>query len=1305
MQNWKILLNGKKSDFITITGIALLFLSMIVLNVRLIFQVISNQTEEIGKMQLENICYELENKIIDSKKAIRQVAEDTEFLLANGASEAELTNFFIQEKRKQIDSFNGTCFNTYMANKTLTIIPDFDRPETYKATERLWYTGAANNPGKIYITEPYIDAYTGNMCFTMSTILSDKETVVALDFTMEDIQKSILKMNANSNRTALIVGKDGMIIGYTDMNLIGENISKKLTNYEKILQKVIGNTTHKSFVAEIDGNSYTIFSNETSNGWYLIVRIDDWTFYNESYRQVITTIFISMVMLIVIVIFYLNGVKNRLETEKALRAKEDFLSSLSTELRTPLQKILHLSRVEVLNATTTPKEMAAQVRESALKLSDMLDNLFSFSNIVSGDSNSENYRKDDNTQEISNVSRAARFGIIAVLIFAVVISMFFCINSTINWGDTKMNREVDNYEYQLSNWVERHRSILGLCVNIILEHPELMEDYPSAVKYLDEIAKKYPEISVCYLANPYNEHQVIMNNGWESPDPNWRVENRPWYIETERSSSGFNVSAPYYDDQTGLYCVTFSQIVKDDNGEFLGIFAIDFFLDKLIHILDESYTSNSYAFLVDKDGIIISHPNQKYQMNTKTNTEIKNTEYAQVYSQEGEVFTLNDYKDMKMACLAKKNQISNFTVVVADNWWDIYGTTFNLGILFAVLLIICITAVIVLIDHLLKWQQTINRKLQAAAQDAILAGNAKFQFFAQMSHEIRTPMNAVLGMNELILRESNDKTILEYSENIQSAGKTLLTLINSILDFSKIENGQMKIVSARYETSTVINDLLSIASERASKKGLQLNIDIDPNLPRTLFGDDIRIKQIITNLLTNAIKYTPEGSVTFSTKIVSIDTDSLEILISVKDTGIGIKPEDIGKLSISFTRLDEEKNRNIEGTGLGISIVQKLLTMMGSKLEVESEYGKGSNFFFKIRQKIIDKNPIGNYREHDIEKIRAEKKTKTYFNAHDAKILVVDDNSMNLKVIFGILKFNEVKPDLAESGAECLKLAAKNHYDIIFLDHMMPKMDGIETLQKLKAEHLAEGTTIIALTANAISGAREFYIKAGFDDYLSKPINPADLDEMLQKYLPSDLKNRTDEKISKVEKTAEVGEKIPAVEKIIEVVKENSETVKESATVQEIPATEKIPEVDENSEVEETAEDSFTNSEKKLLEKICPEINLDAAMGYCMDSKEFFIEMVQEFFNGDKTEEVKKSYDAEDWKNYRILVHALKSTSLVIGAENFSAQAKAQEFAAKDEDIDELKKNHEEFIINYEKLLKEIGQWLKETANAKNIDS
>ena len=1261
MQYRKLIEQGKPTDFLFITVITLLFLLIIALNVRLIFKMTSNQIEEIGRMQIENIRNDIESKILDLENATMKVASETEKLIAAGATQEEFTNFFYQKKREENIIFNGVCFNTYIANRNFTIIPDFDMPESYHAQERIWYIGAAENPDKVYITEPYIDAAGNGICFTMSKMLSDKESVVAMDFYLEDLQRSVTKMTEGSTRTALIVSSNGLIVGYNDITLAGKKLSQKLPQYQEILERVIENQNNNSFLGEISGDECTIFSSQTRNGWYLIVGVDNWTLYKESYRQATFTLVISIIMLIVIVYFYLRSMKHRLESEKALHAKEEFLSGLSKELRTPLKKILELSKVKKVESTEKLIEADAKIQESALKLSDMLDNLFSFSNIVSDNKNAVEYTKSTKAKEMSDASKTARRGIIIVLIFAIAVSMLFCIQTTINWGDTKMNREVDAYESQLSKWMEEQTSVVISFTNVIAANPELFENYDDAVRILNDYAKKYPDISVCYIANPYNEHQVIMNNRWESPDPNWRVDQRQWYIDTLKSNENCTVSAPYHDDQTGLYCLTVSKKIYGKNGEFLGIFAADIFLDKLIHILDASYTQESYAFLVDKNGVIISHPNRNYQMNTKRNIKIEDTEYGKIYLNEGEIFVIEDHNAAKMACLSKQNDISKFTVIVAQSWWEIYGSIVKLGILFIVLLIICIVSVIVLIEKILNWQSEVNRKLKLAAKEAILAGKARSQFFAQMSHEIRTPLNAVLGMNELILRESINPAILEYAENIQSAGRTLLGLINSILDFSKIESGQMKIVPVNYETAILINDLVTMASERASKKGLDLMVEIDKKLPHLLFGDDLRIRQVITNILTNAIKYTPKGSVNFSVKMISADDENTEILVQVKDTGIGIKAEDIGKLSISFTRLDEEKNRNIEGTGLGIAIVQKLLVMMGSKLEVESEYGKGSTFYFTLNQKIVDKTPIENYRRSNSgEKIVTERQNKTYFNAAGAKILVVDDNSMNLKVIRGILKYNEIVPDLAEGGLECLELVKKKVYDIIFLDHMMPEMDGLEVLKKIKAEHLADDTIIIALTANAISGAREFYLQKGFNDYLTKPINPGELDLILKKYLAKILEERK----------IQVAEKVETAEKIFE-----------------------------------ETEDTFTHLEKKLLAEICPEINLEIAMEHCMGSREFFIEMVQEFFNGNKIAEINKCYAAEDWKNYRILVHALKSTSLVIGAEKFSEQAKAQEFAAKENRIDDLKKNHDNLIISYENLLNQIGNWLKETSNAKNTDS
>ena len=462
----------------------------------------------------------------------------------------------------------------------------------------------------------------------------------------------------------------------------------------------------------------------------------------------------------------------------------------------------------------------------------------------------------------------------------------------------------------------------------------------------------------------------------------------------------------------------------------------------------------------------------------------------------------------------------------------------------------------------------------------------------------------------------------------------------------------MKIVPVRYDTAVLIDDLQNIISERTRKKKLKFEIEVDPKLPRSLYGDDVRIRQIITNLLTNAVKYTHKGSIKMAIKSKMLDSDNLELEVSVIDTGIGIKSEDMERLFKSFQRLDEEKNRNIEGTGLGISIVQKLLKMMKSELEVKSVYGEGSTFSFKLIQKIIDKMPIGDYKDH--KKLRDV--NKKYLQAKDTKVLVVDDNMMNLKVMQGMLKFNGIVPDLSESGQKCLELSDKTKYDIIFLDHMMPLMDGLETLRNLKK--IGVSAKIIALTANAISGAHEYYLKEGFDDYLSKPVNPDELEAILERNLPKEMMS-------------------------YEMTKDKQ--------------------LDEISE--EVGDDDFNQKERDVLEKICPSINFDAAMSYCMNSKAFFIEMAQDFYNDDKTELINKHYNDKDLKNYRIQAHALKSTSLIIGALTFSEFAKEQELAAKEENWQYIAENHAKMMNSYTKLQKKIGKWLKVSGNAKNLDS
>ncbi len=1255
---WQILKTGKRSDFMTIAAITATFILVVALNIFFIFRVTAQQTEKIGRMELESIRSELQETISIAERMTLRVAGSAEQLLASGASQETIRKFFIQEQRSQKLLSKGECFNVYIANKDWAIIPEFNTPADFDATKKNWYIGAAERPGKIFITEPYGNADGHGLCFTVALMLSDKNTVVALDFNFSSVQASINKMNTGLDREALIVTKNGMIIGASNKNFVGQKISKASPECQGIVARVLNSTSQESFDTEIYGQSRKIFSSKTDNGWYLILDVDRTALYREDYKQMLITSAVNVWMIIVIVFYYLKSMKNRLQAVKALQAKEEFLSNLSKELRTPLQKILKFSKVGALGGDEHPVESAAQVKEAATKLSDMLDNLFSFSNIVTKTDKKITKRVDEEIKH-AKTSRKARRNIIIVLTVALIFRLGISIDTTIGWGNSEMRGDVDRYENRLSNWIAEQKSILGMFVNVIAEQPELMTNYPAAVKFLDGIAKKYPDISACYLANPDNEHPIIMNNGWESHDPNWRVDKRPWYIETAdfaKGSDDFTISSPYIDYRTGNYCVTFAKVVYGKGGEFIGIFAIDFYIDRLIQILSTSYTAEGYAFLVDENGNIINHPNFPYQMATDNKINISATEYRNTYAS-GEDFLIKDFRGNYVTAFAKKNLPSGFTVVVVNNWWNIYGQVLIFGVAFLVIYLICVWLVVAFVDNLLKWQAAVQRKLKTAAKNALAAGQAKSQFLAQMSHEIRTPINAVLGMNEMILRESNDKDIREYAENISGASKTLLSLINSILDFSKIEEGKMEIIPVRYDTLEMIDELVNMIYEKANKKKLSLITKIDPNLPKSLFGDDMRIKQVITNILTNAVKYTKQGTVTLTMSGEFLGEDNFMLYVSVADTGIGIRQEDIEKLFESFIRLDETKNKNIEGTGLGISIVKELLTMMNSKLEVSSVYGKGSDFWFRLPQKVIDKTPVGIYGEHHSE--RKFKRVETNFiKAPAARVLAVDDTVMNLKVINGLLKRNLIVPDVADSGEKCLQFAQKYFYHIIFLDHMMPEMDGVETLKRLREMNLPAETKVIVLTANAISGARERYLAKGFDDYLSKPIDVNALEAILKKYLPPEI-ILTDEQLAK------------------------SEPLKFEQLAQVEPP-----------EVEEVSEDEFSKAERQRFEKFCPSLDLDTGLANCMDSKDFFKELAEEFVTGDKTAELEKNLAAEDWSEYRIAAHALKSTSLVIGAISLSEKAKAQEFAARDGNIDDVRKNHAELLATYKKVREELKGWL-----------
>ena len=527
--------------------------------------------------------------------------------------------------------------------------------------------------------------------------------------------------------------------------------------------------------------------------------------------------------------------------------------------------------------------------------------------------------------------------------------------------------------------------------------------------------------------------------------------------------------------------------------------------------------------------------------------------------------------------------------------------------------------------------------VEMKCEEATAAAEAKSSFLANMSHEIRTPINAVLGMNEMILREAQETEIRGYAQNIQSAGTALLSLINDILDISKIESGKMELMPEKYQLGGLLYDIILVVQPRMEKKGLQLILDLDENIPNELYGDEVRIRQIITNILTNAVKYTEKGSVTLRVQMKKKDARHIVLLVSVKDTGIGIK-ESKEVLFASFQRGRDLRAHHIEGTGLGLSITRQLLEMMGSDLEMESVYGKGSTFSFDLVQTVVSEEPMGNLNDLYQKRLSQEQKYRESFTAKDAHVLVVDDNGMNLKVVASLLKQTLVQIDTAQDGAGCLEKCARNHYDLILMDHLMPNMDGVEAFHRLRADKqgINYRTPVIILTANAVAGMKQQYLDEGFNGFLSKPVQGPLLEETLRRYLPEELVT-----LSEQEQT------------------DDEQDLERRQALQQVVDELQLPDMD--------LDDALQYSSGTVTDV------LENIRGYLTDSVS-------------NRERIEKEYEAENWNDFKIHVHALKSTSRIVGAVHMAYLAEQMEKAAGSEDLSYIMKNYDDLICEHEQL-------------------
>ena len=607
---------------------------------------------------------------------------------------------------------------------------------------------------------------------------------------------------------------------------------------------------------------------------------------------------------------------------------------------------------------------------------------------------------------------------------------------------------------------------------------------------------------------------------WEPPE-DYDPKSRDWYTYAVAADGDVVFTEPYVDAQTGNLIVSACRRLEDRQS----VIALDVQLKGIQSMMNElSLNGKGYGFVIDNEGLFIAHSDEN-----KRGTDIKDIEGGTELLTEIKKTGLGNFS-YNLAGTENKVYVNslqnNWHIVMVVSEEELYGDVKS-QIIMTIMICLMIGVVITVFffegyrneksytrqmeEMRLEEQRSLYEKkvLELEKNAANASNKAKSDFLANMSHEIRTPMNAIIGMDEMILREKVSDKVRKYALDIQSAGKTLLSIINDILDFSKIESGKMELVYVEYSFSSVMNDVVNMTMKKAQDKDLEYKLLISKDIPSGLKGDEIRVRQIMLNLINNAIKYTPEGSVTVD---VSYDKETQMLGIIVSDTGIGIREEDIGKLYGSFQRLDENKNRNIEGTGLGLNITMRLVKMMEGTIDVESKYGEGSTFTVNIKQETVDASPIGDFVDNLSKLQERREEYRPSLVAPKAKILIVDDNDMNLEVIAALLEDTKIRVTTASSGKECIEILKENKFDLILLDQMMPGMSGIQTLNVIRKLYPEYNAPVIALTADAIIGARENYIKEGFTDYLSKPVMYENLEEMLIKYLDPELIKGEDEK-------------------------------------------------------------------------------------------------------------------------------------------------------------------------------------------------
>ncbi len=903
----------------------------------------------------------------------------------------------------------------------------------------------------------------------------------------------------------------------------------------------------------------------------------------------------------------------------------------------------------------------------------------------------ENTLQTGNRQGTENTGDTGRWR--NYLWILIVIPVFFAVIAFATSRIISQRLRASSFEhYQLvaNNTAETINSWLSSKKEIVLNQRTSLEsisrfDRDYVTYFLEEaIAEREDSKEICDLYFIDSNGVLSTANGYYT---DYDLRTRNYYLSCLDTREVFYTS-PYRDISTGSYIVTLSVSCRDKKGELAGVLAIDIYIDAFLDPVNFTQVpNNSYIFLIDSTFGLASHPYDDYGYVNELPRSISDLDGGiygpienEMSSGEYRTVVVKDYDGVKRDMFLSRIPCCNWCAVAAISDDELKSSE---RLMIGYILVALFISLAVGILWTVFGAKRLMDQLNAAIAEAESANEYKSLFLANMSHEIRTPINAILGMNEIVLRDAREAReaarrgepageevwdeITVSSGDIMSSGNNLLTIINDILDFSKIEAGKMEITEKEYGLGSVLNDVSNTIYYRAKDKGLEFVVDVDESIPERLYGDEYRLRQVMINLLGNAVKYTPEGNVRLMVdgrmKEQEDGSRVEELTIKVRDTGIGIRKEDIDKLFLKFERVDLKQNSSVEGTGLGLAIVKNLLELMGGSIKVESEYGKGSLFIVHLPQKVISPEPIGNFRERFREKVTSEDKYEELFTAPEALILAVDDTRMNLTVIKGLLKKTQIQIDLAGSGEEAMEFTELRKYDLILMDQRMPDMNGTEAMENIKAMPGGPNrdTCFICLTADAVNGAKERYMEEGFADYLAKPINGLELEKMLLKYLPEE----------KVRRTAEHAEGAYSGEKR-----------------QEVSGEDGKKELGRQETHERTGAVNISNAGRGSLREMLEAAGFDYEMGLrnCMREEDLYREILLEFVTSyeEYSGELAQYYESEDLSSYVVKVHALKSSARTIGEVRLSELARQQEEMAKAGDLQGVRTGYGEMKELYE---------------------